>query len=116
MTENPLVSIIIPTKNSEAPIERCLRSIKKQTYENIEIVVVDNYSKDKTCGIAKKLGAKVYLSGPERSAQVNFGVKIARGKYVYAVGSDFLIERTVIEECLQKCEGIEGSAHTSAGG
>lgn len=51
------------------------------------------------------MGAKVYLVGSERSAQVNFGVKMSGGKYVYRVDSDFLVERTVIEESVRKCEG-----------
>lgn len=49
-----LVSVVIPTKNSGETIEACLKSVKEQTYPNIEIVVVDNYSKDKTCEIAEK--------------------------------------------------------------
>jgi len=105
MINQPLVSVIIPTKNSEATIEKCLKSINNQTYANIEILVVDNYSMDKTREIAENFGTKFYLKGPERSAQVNFGVKMARGKYVYEVGSDFLVERSVIEECVQKCDG-----------
>ena len=54
-----LVSIIIPTKNSENTIEVCLVSIKNQTYENIEIIIVDNYSSDKTIDIAQKYGIKL---------------------------------------------------------
>ncbi|MBM3283586.1 glycosyltransferase [Candidatus Gottesmanbacteria bacterium] len=44
----PLVSIVIPTLNEEKNIGRCLESILDQTYKNIEIIVVDNNSKDKT--------------------------------------------------------------------
>jgi GT2 family glycosyltransferase len=44
------------------------------------------------------------LKGPERSAQVNFGAKHSRGKYVYRVDSDFLAEPEVIEQAVLKCE------------
>lgn len=100
----PLVSVIIPTKNSEATIGKCLQSIKDQTYSKIQVIVVDNYSSDETCEIAEKFGAKVYLSGPERAPQKNMGVNVAKGKYVYGVDSDSFVEPTVIEECTRKCE------------
>jgi glycosyltransferase involved in cell wall biosynthesis len=102
--DDPLVSIIIPTYNSEKTISRCLESIKNQSYKNIEVIVVDKFSKDRTVEIAKRFGAQVFLKGPERSSQVNFGVKKARGKYIYRVDSDFVLEPTVVEEAVRKCE------------
>ena len=104
MKEHPLVSVIVPTKNSEATIERCLKSIVEQNYKNIEIIVVDNYSSDRTRQIARKYGAKVYLKGPERAAQINFGVRKARGEYVYRVDSDFVLNRNIIREAVEICE------------
>ena len=59
MENKPLVSVVIPTYNSEKYIERCLRSIKNQTYKNIEIIIVDKFSTDKTVDIAERHGAKV---------------------------------------------------------
>jgi glycosyltransferase involved in cell wall biosynthesis len=100
----PLVSIIIPTKNSADTIDKCLSSIKMQSYPKIEIILVDNYSRDETLNIAKKYGTKVYLAGPERSAQVNFGVSRASGKYVYRVDSDFVLEPNVVYEAVRSCE------------
>lgn len=100
----PLVSIIIPTKNSENTIDDCLASVRKQSYRNVEVIVVDNYSRDKTLDIARKYGARVYLKGPERGAQVNFGVSTAKGQYAYRVDSDFVLEPNVVEEAVQSCE------------
>lgn len=102
MKKNPLVSIIVPTKNSTRYLDRCLSSIKNQTYNNFEIIVVDNFSTDNTVTIAKKYTKKVFKKGNERSAQVNFGVKQARGEYVYKVDSDFLLDKNVVKQCLQK--------------
>jgi len=99
MTE-PLVSIIIPTRNSEKTLPLCLRSIEKQTYKNIEVIVVDNYSKDKTVEIAKSYGARVYFKGPERSAQKNFGALKAQGDYVYFIDADFVLHARVVEEAV----------------
>ncbi len=102
--EQPLVSVIIPTKNSETTIEKCLKSIKEQNYKNLEIIVVDNYSSDRTRQIGKEYGAKICLKGPERGAQVNFGAKIAHGKYIYRVDSDFVLQPDVIREAVENCE------------
>lgn len=108
----PLVSIIIPSRNSADTIDACLRSIRGQSYSNLEIIVVDNYSHDRTLDIAMEYGAKVYLKGPERGAQVNFGVSKAKGKYVYRVDSDFVLEPNVVMEAVQSCEkqGYDGIA------
>jgi cellulose synthase/poly-beta-1,6-N-acetylglucosamine synthase-like glycosyltransferase len=57
---SPLVSIIIPTRNSARTLEKCLESIKHQTYSNIEVIVVDNFSDDETIEIAKKYTEKTY--------------------------------------------------------
>jgi len=57
---NPLVSIVITTKNEEKNIENCLKSIVNQTYKNIEIIVVDNNSSDSTKEISLKYTDKVF--------------------------------------------------------
>ena len=100
----PLVSIIVPTRNSQATIERCLMSIRQQDYANLEIIVVDNHSRDRTRELAEKYADKIFLKGPERGAQVNFGVEKAAGKYVYRVDSDFVLNSSVVSEAVAKSE------------
>jgi glycosyltransferase involved in cell wall biosynthesis len=105
MESNPLVSVIIPTYNSERTLAKCLESIKNQTYRNIEVIIVDKNSRDKTVKIAKSHAVKVFvIKAKERCQQVNFGAKKATGKYLYEVGSDFILEPNVIEEAVEKCE------------
>jgi len=53
MDRKPLFSIILPTKNNTRTIEKCLDSILSQTYSNIEVIFVDNFSTDDTYEIAK---------------------------------------------------------------
>jgi len=96
--ELPTVSVIIPTKNSSATLERTLKSIHSQTYPAIEIIVVDNFSTDGTHEVAEGYADSVFEVGPERTAQKNFGAAHAKGKYVYIVDSDFVLGRTVVEE------------------
>jgi len=105
-TENsPLVSIIIPTLNSSATLEATLDSVERQTYENTEVIVVDGGSRDATRTIAAEFkNVAVVETAADKSAQLNFGSKLAKGKYLYRVDSDFILEPTVVEEAVKKCE------------
>jgi glycosyltransferase involved in cell wall biosynthesis len=106
----PLVSIIVPTRNSAQFLDGCLKSIAGQTYPNTEIIVVDRDSTDDTKAIAGRYTKRVFNHGPERSAQVNFGVKQARGEYVYKVDSDFILDPHVVAQCVAKAtEGYDAS-------
>ncbi len=98
----PLVSVIIPTKNSGKTLEGCLKSIKDQIYKNIEIIVVDNNSIDRTKEIAMRYTEQVYNKGPERSSQRNLGSKNAKGEYLLFVDSDMELAPEVVEECMEK--------------
>jgi len=102
--DKPIVSIIIPTKNSAKTLATCLDSIINQSYINIEIIIIDNHSTDNTLDIARKYTNAVYTFGPERSFQINYGVQTASGKYIYRVDSDFALERSVIDEAVSMAE------------
>ena len=108
MAENgdgdPLVSVVVPTKNSAETLAACLESLKRQSYKNMEIIVVDNFSVDWTKRLAEKYGGRVYSKGPERSAQVNYGARVSVGKYVYRVDADFVVQPDVISEAVESCE------------
>jgi len=97
-----LVSITIPTYNSEKTLEITLNSVKEQTYQNIEIIIIDGYSKDKTLNVAKKYGAKVILcKGKLLEARIK-GAKASKGKYILLLDSDQILEKTVIERSVKK--------------
>jgi glycosyltransferase involved in cell wall biosynthesis len=100
MHNQSVVSVIVPTKNSESTISKCLRSIREQTYPDIEIIVVDNYSSDKTREIAQKYG-RVLLKGPERSSQRNFGAQFACGDYLFFIDSDMELTSKVVDDCVK---------------
>jgi glycosyltransferase involved in cell wall biosynthesis len=95
---DPKLSIIITTKNEEKNILNLLKSIKNQTFKSYEVIVVDNNSSDNTKIIAKQFGAKVFNLGPERSAQRNFGVSNALGKYVLILDADMILEKEILSE------------------
>ncbi len=109
--DEPLVSVIIPTKNSARTLDACLRSIKDQSYKNIEVIVVDNNSADDTKAIARKYTDKVFNYGPERSAQRNFGAKQAKGEYLLIHDSDIYFNINSVKECValsqsEHCDAI----------
>jgi glycosyltransferase involved in cell wall biosynthesis len=107
MPDMPLISVIITTKNEEKNIGTVLSSIKNQTYLNIEIIVVDNFSEDKTAKIALTYTPRVVNKGPERSTQRNYGVEIANGDFVLILDADMKLESTVIEDCYK--EALKGA-------
>jgi glycosyltransferase involved in cell wall biosynthesis len=101
---DPLVSVIITTRNEEKNIGNCLNSIMAQTFKNIELIVVDNFSEDRTVEISRKYGAKVYLKGCERSTQRNYGVRVSSGEYLLYLDADMILSANIIEECVEKCK------------
>lgn len=101
----PLVSVIVPTRNEEKKISKFLNSVKNQTYKNIEIIVVDGHSPDRTRDIAKKMGAKVVLeTGKYRSLPNarNIGISVAKGDIVGVFDADSEFEPTFFEEIVKK--------------
>lgn len=89
MEEKPQISIIVPAYNVEKYIEQCLTSLINQTYNNLEIIVVNDGSKDKTGEIIEKLARKdkriVYID------QENKGVAEARNAALQEVNSEFVM-------------------------
>ena len=106
-----MVSIVITTKNAEEFIADCIKSVVNSNYikgcGNFEIILVDNYSNDKTVEIAKSFGAKTFLKGPERSAQRNYGVEQASGEIVGILDADMTLSENVISECVEIFENDE---------
>lgn len=98
----PSISVIIPTLNNEQTIENCLKSIKKQTYRNVEIIVIDEFSKDKTPAFSKKYGICYQMRG-ERSAARNFGANKAKGIFLLFIDSDMELTENVVKDAVNIC-------------
>ena len=103
----PLVSVIIPTYNSARTLELSLISLQNQTYKNIEIIIVDNFSTDTTREIAKKYTENVFEKWPERTAQKNHGIEKAKGEYLCFIDSDMELTPWVISSCIDIFEADE---------
>ncbi len=99
----PLVSVIIPTYNSCKTLAACLGSIKRQSHENIELIVVDACSSDNTLQISERYGARAFLLSEERSPARNFGATQAKGEFLFFVDSDMELAPSTIGDCVTIC-------------
>jgi 1,2-diacylglycerol 3-alpha-glucosyltransferase len=99
LLEKPLVSIIIPALNEEKYIEKTLKSVRRQTYPKIEVIVVDNGSTDRTGEIAKKYANKVIVE-EKRGIGIarNRGAKEAKGDILLFLDADTEIEKDCVEK------------------
>lgn len=95
LPNQPLISIILPSFNSESVIEQALQSAISQTYENKEIIIVDGGSKDGTPTVVKKYEDKIdwFNSEPDKNIfdAINKGTYISKGMYSIFIGSDDLL-------------------------
>lgn len=108
---NGLVSIIIPTRNNADLLENCIKSIKTQSYQDIEIIIVDGKSTDGTIDIAKRYKCKTYTFVPnvkngtfDASYKRNFGAKKGKGRYIYWLDADMELPKNLIKEAVGLCE------------
>jgi glycosyltransferase involved in cell wall biosynthesis len=96
----PLVSIVVPTRNSSNTIEQCLSAIEKQSYQNIEVIIVDSNSKDDTAKIAASKGCKVIFTGWKLLGARYLGCKAASGEFVLMLDSDQVLLEDTVERSL----------------
>ncbi len=94
------ISAVIITKNEEQNIRNCINSLKFCD----EIIVIDDYSKDKTPIIARTLGAKVFFRklGNDFSSQRNFGLSKTKSRWVLFLDADEIVTAELQKEILQK--------------
>ena len=116
---NNLISVIVPIFNSRKYIERCITSICSQTYENLEIILVDDGSSDgsgELCDEFCRRDPRVIVihkaNGGSTSAR-NEGLACAKGKYVGFVDSDDWIEPDMFELLVNGC--IDNNANICIG-
>mgnify|MGYP000426178385 FL=1 len=99
----PLVSVVVPCYNHEKYVKETIESIINQTYKNIELIVIDDGSKDGSVQVIQEMADKygfTFIHRPNKglSATLNEGIKLSKGKYFSAIASDDILFLEKIEK------------------
>ena len=101
--KNPLISVVIPVYNVEKYLPECLESVLRQTYRNIEIILIDDGSTDKSGKICQEYVDKYsqfkYIQQPNGGVSMarNRGMEVANGEYIMFVDSDDFLQNDAVE-------------------
>ena len=104
----PEVSIIIPVYNNEAYVQKCIDSVKKQSFEDFEAIIVNDGSTDNSRSIIEALIEKderFHLINQENqgvAAARNRGIDQAKGKYLTFIDGDDYIGRDYLKTCMRR--------------
>ncbi len=104
------LSIIIPIFNVEETLERCLESVLRQSFQNYEVILIDDGSKDNSRKIAKQFMKSddrfslISQSNQGLSAARNVGLELAKGEYVTFIDSDDFIDENLYERLMPVLE------------
>ena len=107
---NKLISVIIPVYNVEKYIEQCIKSVVNQTYKNIEILLVNDGSTDKSGEICSEYAKKdnrikvVYTENLGVSNARNIGLDEAKGEYLTFIDADDYVDERYIEQLYTQCK------------
>ncbi len=110
MTKNPLISVIIPIYNVQDFLPECIDSIIHQTYKNIEIILVDDGSTDKSGKIADEYARKdkrikvIHKKNGGQGSARNEGLKIASGDYIGFVDGDDFVDKNYYKNLIDACD------------
>jgi len=97
------ISVVIPTKNEEEKIKRCLEAVFNQTVQPFEVIVVDGRSTDQTVEKARKFPVKIlYENYHTRAGACQVGVENAKGKFIAFTDADCIPERDWLENLVKE--------------
>lgn len=111
MKKPSVISVIVPVFNVQEYVGKCVTSIRKQTYEHLEILLVDDGSTDLSgalCDKMQKLDARIQVIHKENgglSSARNTGIDHACGDFIFFVDSDDWIDSDTLEALVQIAEG-----------
>jgi GT2 family glycosyltransferase len=101
----PLISIVIPNHNGSEYLENCLRSLRAQTYGGMEILVVDNASKDRSVEIVQAVAPEAVLLQESRNlgfaGGANVGIRLSRGDWIAVLNNDTEVAPDWLAECVR---------------
>lgn len=105
-----VISVIIPVYNVENCIQRTIQSVLEQTYQDFELILIDDGSKDNSFGKCKEVNDdRIVLASQKNqgvSAARNHGLKLAKGKYITFLDSDDIYEQSYLERLMEYDEDL----------
>lgn len=113
MNDKNLISIIVPIYNVEKYLKRCIDSIINQTYKKLEIILVDDGSKDNSGKICDKYAKKdirikvIHKKNEGVSEARNVGLKVSTGEYIGFVDADDFVEKDMYEKMYKKAKEVD---------
>ena len=113
-----LVSVVIPSYNDSSYVKEAIHSVLSQTYENIEIIVVDDGSTDDTKEVLKEYKDRIkyhYQKNKGLSGARNTGMKLAKGKYISLLDADDLYHKDRVEKQVNFLENSSGCVFSYSG-
>ncbi len=114
MADRPLVSVIVAARDSASTLPACLRALASQDYSPVEVIVVDDGSKDDTAAIAEAHAARVVRTPPVGASSArNLGIEVARGAIVAFTDGDCVADRGWASALVH---ALETSGATGVGG
>ena len=110
MNEQKMLSVIIPVYKVEAYLEKCVNSVRNQTYKNIEIILVDDGSPDNCPEICDRFAKEddritvIHKQNGGQGSARNMGLDIAKGSYIAFIDSDDYVDENMYEIMIEALE------------
>ncbi len=113
--DSPLISVVVLNWNGQQVVEKCLNSLREQTYDPLELIVVDNASTDGSAELVRKRfpDVKLLINGKNLGfgGGNNVGIRVSQGRYIMMLNNDTRLDPNCIEELKR---GIEKNARYGA--
>lgn len=111
LDKQPKVSVIVPVYNGDKYIRDTLLSILNQTYKNIECIVIDDGSTDRTIEVCQEFSSRLTIlrkANGGQSSALNLGWSRASGDYLSYLSADDILNKTAIERLIRDAENVTG--------
>ena len=108
MAMSALISVVVPVYNAEKYLDKCIQSIINQKYSNLEIILVDDGSKDNSLELCKKYAESdkrikvIHKENEGVSTARNSGIEVASGDFIAFIDSDDYIDENMYFNMMQK--------------
>lgn len=104
---NPLISVVIPVYNTAPYLEKCLESVVNQTYQNLQIIIINDGSTDNSAEICQKFSEKddriEFINKQNEGVSIarNIGIEKSKGEWIYFLDSDDFIDLNMFEYLIE---------------